>query len=117
VRRSSPCDATHSAVRYLIVGGSGLKGAIATLIGKDPPDIRYWVSSGVAPASEVRGRDGLKADLDDRAGHAALVEQALSSRTRGARAHGQRRTIGTRRERLADQAAPATSRAAGAARP
>ena len=44
-------DATHTAVRYLIkLEVPGLKGAIATLIGKDPPDIRYWVSSGVAPA-------------------------------------------------------------------
>jgi hypothetical protein len=44
-------DATHTSVRYLIkLEVPGLKGAIATLIGKDPPDLRYWVSSGVAPA-------------------------------------------------------------------
>jgi hypothetical protein len=44
-------DATHTAVRYLIkLEVPGLKGAIASLIGRDPPDIRYWVSSGVAPA-------------------------------------------------------------------
>jgi hypothetical protein len=43
-------DATLTAVRHLVkLDIPGLKGAIANLIGKDPPDIRYWVSSGIAP--------------------------------------------------------------------
>jgi hypothetical protein len=44
-------EATFTAVRYLIkLEIPGLKGAIANLIGKNPPDIRYWVSSGAVPA-------------------------------------------------------------------
>src|SRR5258705_1876825 len=44
-------DATLTALRHLVkLDIPGLKGAIANLIGKDPPDIRYWVSSGIAPA-------------------------------------------------------------------
>jgi hypothetical protein len=44
-------EATFTAARYLIkLEIPGLKGAIANLIGKNPPDIRYWVSSGPAPA-------------------------------------------------------------------
>jgi len=44
-------EATFTAVRYLIkLDIPGLKGAIANLIGKNPPDIRYWVSSGAVPA-------------------------------------------------------------------
>ena len=49
--RFSVGDATFTAVRHLVkLDIPGLKGAIANLIGKNPPDIRYWVSSGVAPA-------------------------------------------------------------------
>jgi hypothetical protein len=44
-------DATLTSVRHLVkLDIPGLKGAIANLIGKDPPDIRYWVSSGPVPA-------------------------------------------------------------------
>ena len=44
-------EATFTAVRYLIkLEIPGLKGTIANLIGKNPPDIRYWVSSGPLPA-------------------------------------------------------------------
>ena len=44
-------EANFTAVRYLIkLDIPGLKGAIANLIGKNPPDIRYWVSSGAVPA-------------------------------------------------------------------
>ena len=44
-------DATLTAVRHLVkLDIPGLKGAIANLIGKEPPDIRYWVSSGAVPA-------------------------------------------------------------------
>jgi hypothetical protein len=27
----------------------GLTGVVATLIGKDPPDLRYWLTAGPAP--------------------------------------------------------------------
>ena len=94
--RFSVGDATFTAVRHLVkLDIPGLKGAIANLIGKNPPDIRYWVSSGVgAGLPEVRGRDVPQgARLDDRAGPAALVEQALK-RSNTYRAP-QRRTIGT----------------------
>ena len=44
-------EAPFTAARYLIkLEIPGLKGAIANLIGKNPPDIRYWVSSGPVPA-------------------------------------------------------------------
>ena len=37
--------------RYLVKFDiPGVKGAIATLIGKDPPEIRYWVVTGSIPA-------------------------------------------------------------------
>jgi hypothetical protein len=49
--RFSVGDATFTAVRHLVkLDIPGLKGAIANLIGKNPPDIRYWVSSGAVPA-------------------------------------------------------------------
>jgi hypothetical protein len=44
-------EASFTAVRYLVkLEVPGLKGTIANLIGKNPPDIRYWVSSGPVPA-------------------------------------------------------------------
>jgi len=44
-------SAAMTASRYLIkLEIPGLKGALATLLGKEPPDIRYWVSGGAAPA-------------------------------------------------------------------
>ena len=49
--RFSIGDATFTAVRHLVkLDIPGLKGAIANLIGKNPPDLRYWVSSGAVPA-------------------------------------------------------------------
>ena len=49
--RVSVGDAPLTAVRHLVkLDIPGLKGVIANLIGKDPPDIRYWVSSGAVPA-------------------------------------------------------------------
>jgi hypothetical protein len=49
--RFSVGEATFTAARYLIkLDIPGVKGAIANLIGKNPPDIRYWVSTGTAPA-------------------------------------------------------------------
>jgi hypothetical protein len=49
--RFSVGDASLTAVRYLVkLEIPGLKGTIANLMGKDPPDLRYWVSSGAAPA-------------------------------------------------------------------
>jgi hypothetical protein len=49
--RFSVGEATFTAARYLIkLDIPGVKGAIANLIGKNPPDIRYWVSGGAVPA-------------------------------------------------------------------
>jgi len=28
----------------------GVTGLIATVLGKDPPDVRFWISTGEAPA-------------------------------------------------------------------
>jgi hypothetical protein len=33
----------------LEIPAGGLKGAVATLIGKDPPDLRYWLVAGSVP--------------------------------------------------------------------
>jgi hypothetical protein len=42
---------TKRATRYLVkLEVGGLTGVIATLIGKDPPDLRYWLISGDVPA-------------------------------------------------------------------
>ena len=44
-------DAARTAVRYLVtLEIGGLKGAIASLLGKDPPDLRYWIAAGPVPA-------------------------------------------------------------------
>jgi hypothetical protein len=44
-------DVTHTATRYLVkLEIRGLTGVIARLVGKDPPDLRYWVATGPAPA-------------------------------------------------------------------
>ena len=49
--RFSIGEASFTAARYLVkLEIPGLKGTIANLIGKDPPDIRYWVSTGTVPA-------------------------------------------------------------------
>ena len=41
---------TRTAARYLVtLDIPGLKGVLATLVGKDPPDLRYWVLGGSAP--------------------------------------------------------------------
>ena len=43
-------DHSRKATRYLIkLEISGLTGVIASLIGKTPPDLRYWISTGPAP--------------------------------------------------------------------
>lgn len=42
--------ATHKAMRYNVhLDIGGLKGAIATLIGKEPPDTRVWILTGECP--------------------------------------------------------------------
>jgi hypothetical protein len=42
---------TRTATRYLLkMDLKGLTGVVASLIGKDPPDLRYWVTTGPAPA-------------------------------------------------------------------
>src|SRR5262245_32436427 len=43
-------DVAHTATRYLVkIDLKGLTGVIATVIGKDPPDLRYWITTGPAP--------------------------------------------------------------------
>jgi len=42
---------THTARRHLVrLEVGGLTGVIASLIGKDPPDLRYWLVTGDVPA-------------------------------------------------------------------
>jgi len=41
----------QKAIRYLVkLEIGGVTGAVATLIGKDPPDLRYWLVAGDVPA-------------------------------------------------------------------
>ena len=43
-------DVTHMATRWLVeLEIPGVKGVLASLVGKDPPDLRYWVATGPAP--------------------------------------------------------------------
>lgn len=40
----------HTAARYLIkLDIPGVKGVLASLMGKDPPDLQYWMTTGLAP--------------------------------------------------------------------
>jgi hypothetical protein len=42
--------AQHEATRYLVhIAIGGIKGVIAPLVGKQPPDTKVWVMGGVAP--------------------------------------------------------------------
>ena len=42
---------SRKATRYLVkVEVGGLKGVIASAIGKEPPDLQYWVAAGPVPA-------------------------------------------------------------------
>jgi hypothetical protein len=44
-------DEPRKARRYLVkVEVGGLKGVIASAIGKEPPDLRYWIAAGPVPA-------------------------------------------------------------------
>jgi hypothetical protein len=44
-------DLTQTAARYLVTMDlGGLTGVVATVLGKDPPDLRFWVSTGALPA-------------------------------------------------------------------
>ena len=44
-------DQARKARRYVVtLDITGLKGVIADIIGKTPPELRYWISSGPAPA-------------------------------------------------------------------
>jgi hypothetical protein len=44
-------DVAHMATRYLVTMKiGGLTGVLARWLGKDPPDGRYWISTGPAPA-------------------------------------------------------------------
>ena len=43
-------DVARTATRYLLrMELKGLTGVVASLIGKDPPDLRYWLTTGPAP--------------------------------------------------------------------
>jgi hypothetical protein len=43
-------DTAQTATRYLVkIDLKGLTGVVASLIGKDPPDLRYWITTGPAP--------------------------------------------------------------------
>ena len=43
-------DVARTATRYLLkMELRGLKGVVASIIGKDPPQVRYWISTGSAP--------------------------------------------------------------------
>jgi hypothetical protein len=43
-------DVARTATRYLVkMELRGLKGVVASIIGKDPPQVRYWISTGSAP--------------------------------------------------------------------
>lgn len=42
--------AARSATRYLVtMEVGGLTGVVASVLGKDPPDLRFWISSAPAP--------------------------------------------------------------------
>ena len=44
-------DVARTATRYLVkMDLKGLTGVIATVIGKDPPDLRYWLTAAPAPS-------------------------------------------------------------------
>jgi hypothetical protein len=44
-------DTSHTATRYLVTMEiGGLTGVVASVLGKDPPDLRFWISTGPAPA-------------------------------------------------------------------
>jgi hypothetical protein len=43
-------DTAHTATRYLVTMEiGGLTGVVAGVLGKDPPDLRFWASTGPAP--------------------------------------------------------------------
>jgi hypothetical protein len=43
-------DATHTATRWLVdLEIPGVKGVVAGWIGKEPPDLNYWIATGPAP--------------------------------------------------------------------
>ncbi len=52
-------DFGRTATRYLVkLELRGLTGVVASVIGKDPPDLRYWITTGPAPwVREARGTD------------------------------------------------------------
>ena len=43
-------EAPHTATRWLVkLELEGVKGVVASLIGKDPPDVRFWIATGTVP--------------------------------------------------------------------
>jgi hypothetical protein len=44
-------DTARTAVRYIVTMDLiGLTGLVAAVLGKDPPDVRFWLSTGAAPS-------------------------------------------------------------------
>ena len=44
-------ETAHTAVRYIVTMDLvGVTGLVATVLGKDPPDVRFWISTGAAPS-------------------------------------------------------------------
>jgi hypothetical protein len=44
-------SASHKATRYNVhVDIGGIKGVIAPIVGKEPPDTRVWISQGACPS-------------------------------------------------------------------
>jgi len=43
-------DVARTATRYLVkIELRGVTGVVASILGKDPPQVRYWISTGTAP--------------------------------------------------------------------
>ena len=43
-------DVARTATRYLLkMELRGVTGVVASILGKDPPQVRYWISTGAAP--------------------------------------------------------------------
>ena len=74
-------DTSHTATRYLVTMEiGGLTGVVASVLGKDPPDLRFWISTGTrASLLAVPGRDVPEGpDVADRLVSSSLVERALA---------------------------------------
>jgi hypothetical protein len=44
-------ETAHTSNRYIVTMDLvGMIGLVATVLGKDPPDVRFWISTGPAPS-------------------------------------------------------------------